>query len=70
METLSTEEVKMGKIKIEDLPQDIEMTDNELKKVFGGALALNRNMGTTLSRRIFLRPVLMEKNDAEETMFF
>ena len=59
----------MGKINIQDLPEEQEISKEELKKVFGGALVLNPNIGT-FSRRIFGRPVFMEKNDSEENIFF
>ena len=32
----------MAKIKIEDLPKDIEMTPEEIKKVMGGVLPIPR----------------------------
>ncbi len=61
----------MGRIKINDLPEkNIEMTDKELKKVFGGTLALTRAGWPSSSLKIFKKPVFMEKNDEGEHIFF
>lgn len=60
----------MGRIKIKDLPKEVEMTDEEQRKVFGGALTLNQNRWTTSTLRIFRKPpTFIEWNDEEEHIF-
>ena len=60
----------MGRIKIKDLSKNVEMTDRELKKVFGGALISYQNSWTNFAVRIFRKPpVFIEKNDDEEHIF-
>jgi len=60
----------MGRIKINDLPKNVELTGNELKRVFGGGILASQTSWTNYPVRIFRKPpVFMEKNDDEELIF-
>ncbi len=61
----------MARIKITDLPEkDREITDEEMKKVFGGAPTFKQNRWTISALRIFRKPpTFMEKNSEDEHIF-